>query len=664
MNFKQFAQLVHNQFNHMANNYPLFRMNIDRDEIKEHYLNAFPEGTNPTYITNTKHDCSCCKNFIRNVGNLVAVKDGNFISVWDIIVDDEYQAVADSMSAYVKTKPIHSVFYASEKKYGAYESKQTLPDGSVINWNHFHCEMPSSLFKGPSVGEITGQATTSATMLTTAIESFKLSALNDVIELIESNSLYRGDEHLKAVKQFKDLFNKSLSYSGTKRLFGFENYNNPAARFKNTVIGTLVEDLSNGVDLVSAVKSFEAKVAPQNYKRSKSLITQGMINKAMETITELDLEPSLARRHATIHDVNVNDVLFSDTAVQSLMKGGVADLLKQEVKVKKPTTDNAQDISIEDFLAHQLPNAQSIEALVDNKHQSNFMNIIAPINESKHLLKWDNNFTWSYNGNVTDSMKQLVQSFGGKVDGATRCSIMWNEDNDNPDDLDLYCKSPYGHIKYSNKGNAAFNLDVDITSPGSKVAVENIVHAHGKVKQGIYEYAVNNFSARGATSGFKAEIEFNGEVFEYSYHKPLSDKENVRIATLVVDSSGNITITHHLTHSQSSKTIYGVKTQQFVKVNNIMLSPNHWQDNSTGNKHYMFILDGCKTTDQVRGFYNEFLAANLNEHRKVFEVLASKMKVEAANEQLAGLGFSSTVNNEVVLKVTNPNSTKLYNVQF
>ena len=52
------------------------------------------------------------------------------------------------------------------------------------------------------------------------------------------------------------------------------------ARFRNTVIGTLVQDLSAGVDLEVAVKSYETKVAPQNYKRPTALITKAMVESA------------------------------------------------------------------------------------------------------------------------------------------------------------------------------------------------------------------------------------------------------------------------------------------------------------------------------------------------------------------------------------------------
>ena len=72
MNFKPFAQQVKDNFDSMSTK-PLYRTNVGLDEIKDIYLASFPVGTNPIYITNTEHDCTCCKSFIRNVGGLVNI---------------------------------------------------------------------------------------------------------------------------------------------------------------------------------------------------------------------------------------------------------------------------------------------------------------------------------------------------------------------------------------------------------------------------------------------------------------------------------------------------------------------------------------------------------------------------------------------------------------
>lgn len=663
MNFKPFAQQVKDNFDSMSTK-PLYRTNVGLDEIKDIYLASFPVGTNPIYITNTQHDCTCCKSFIRNVGGLVNIVNGQIITIWDnITTGDAYEQVAQSMRDYVLSKPITSVFYASEKKYGQYQTTQTLPDGSTINWNHFNCEIPNHLFKGDSVGELAGQHTTSASMLTESLSKFTTDAIVTVSNLISDNLLYRGEEHKSAVDNFAKLWYAFKDYPADAKLFGLENFSNSSARFKNTVIGTLVEDISNGIDIEAAVKSFESKVAPANYKRSKSLITQGMIDSAMKTINELGIEPALERRHAAIHDMNINDVLWADRSASVKMQG-VAALLSTSISKRKPATDNVTEVSIDKFLTDLVPTAESIEALIENRHQSNFMNILAPVNPSASIMKWNNNFTWSYNGNVTDSMKELVKSFGGKVEGRMRFSIMWNDQNDNPDDLDAHCHTPSGEVYFGNSRVGNLHLDVDITRPKG-TAVENIIHNSNALKPGTYRYSVHNYSSRGATSGFKAELEIDGNVFEYTYPKPLNQSEYIQVVTVNVDFNGKVSFDHHLTNEQSSKSIYNISTNQFTKVNSIMLSPNHWCSTvPTGNKHFMFILDGCQTKDAVRGFYNEFLSNDLTPHRKVFEVLASKMQVQPDAEQLAGIAFSSTVPNDLVVKLTDSSSTRMYKIKF
>ena len=66
----------------------------------------------------------------------------------------------------------------------------------------------------------------------------------------------------------------------------------------------------------------------------------------------------------------------------------------------------------------------------------------------------------------------------------------------------------------------------------------------------------------------------------------------------------------------------------------------------------MFILEKCLNPDGCRGLYNEFVKNELNEHRKVFEVLGSKMMCEPSNKQLSGVGFSNTIRDEIICKVS------------
>ena len=436
-------------------------------------------------------------------------------------------------------------------------------------------------------------------------------------------------------------------------------------------------------DIEKAVKKFESLMAPANYKRSKSLITQGMIDSAMKTINELGIEPALNRRHATIHDLNINDVLWADKSASVKMQG-VAALLSTSVAKKKPATDNVTEVSIDSFLTDLVPTAESIEVLVENRHQSNFMNILAPMDPStSSIMKWDNNFTWSYNGNLADSdLTRRVEAAGGRVDGVFRFTHSWNELESNQSLMDLHVFMPGCTVPVSGGGpdvngrrvgwnhrhdHASGGIqDVDYTAaaPAGYIPVENITFPDiSRMPEGVYTCKIHNWEFRSTGGRGRAEIAFAGEKFEYVY-PATKNHEWITIAEVTL-KNGIFTIEHKLPHEQSSKSIYNISTNQFTKVNSIMLSPNHWCNTvPTGNKHFMFILDGCQTKDTVRGFYNEFLSNNLTPHRKVFEVLASKMQVQPDTEQLAGIGFSSTVSNDLVVKLTDSSSTRMYKIKF
>lgn len=160
-------------------------------------------------------------------------------------------------------------------------------------------------------------------------------------------------------------------------------------------------------------------------------------------------------------------------------------------------------------------------------------------------------------------------------------------------------------------------------------------------------------------------MENNGITQQFVYDKPVSSDVNVIEFNVKDNIVSDIKILNSDIQSDTmKKEVWNIETENFVKVKTVMLSPNHWDENKTGNKHFIFILDNCKNDDEPRGIYNEFLRDELYEHRKVFEILADKTKCENSNEQLSGLGFSETKRNSVVVKVTGNNFKKLYNINF
>lgn len=428
------------------------------------------------------------------------------------------------------------------------------------------------------------------------------------------------------------------------------------ANFRGSAIGTLVEAIADGEDLNQAVAKYEKMVAPENYKRTNAVVTQSMIDNAMKTVNELGIESALTRRFANINDITINNVLFADNSAKKDM--GVFEGIASNIG-KVPSLDKVEEVSADYFLTHILPTATSLELMLAASHENNFVSLVAPVNpDVPNIMAWGNNFSWSYKGEVTDSLlRQRVKSFGGDVDGELRFSIQWNESNeDNDVDLDAHALTPKDHIYFGNKQDD-YNgtLDVDIRLPKSQtkdgIAVENITWPTlAKLPNGQYSFRVRSYSGT-ARGGFRAELAVKDQVFSYNYDRAVREGTEIVLA-IVTMNNGEATVTHLQPSTERSTTVWGVNTGEFVKVRTVMFSPNHWDGEQTGHKHVFFMLDGCVNPDSVRGLYNEHLTDALHPHRKVFEVLGNKLRASHSENQLSGVGFSMERRTEVLCRVT------------
>jgi hypothetical protein len=210
-----------------------------------------------------------------------------------------------------------------------------------------------------------------------------------------------------------------------------------------------------------------------------------------------------------------------------------------------------------------------------------------------------------------------------------------------------------------NKSGGTQDVDyTDQAKPGY-IPVENITFPSiSEMPEGVYTCKIHNWSFRNTGGRGKAEIELNGTVYQYEY-PATKNHEWITIAEVTL-KDGIFTIDHKLKEANSQRTEWDIPTLQYQKVSTIMLSPNFWDNQTLGNKHYFFMLEGCINPSPVRGFYNEFLSNALTQHRKTFEMLSSLMKCEPSEQQLSGLGFSSTLRNNVHLRVDG----RPYNITF
>jgi hypothetical protein len=204
--FHKFKHPVARQFEKMSK-HPMFRVDIDKDVLWSTYLSAYPEGSNNIFRKRPEHDCSCCRGFIRSVGNAVAVIDGELVSLWDVSTDDPaFQAVADAMSALVKSRPIDNVFLSKESVAGTDKTFEQLVGGEVRRWTHFFVNVPAALVrKGVEIGPLLAESRASHDVFYRSLQELTLDSVDTVLELVAQNSLYRGEEHKHTLEKFRAL---------------------------------------------------------------------------------------------------------------------------------------------------------------------------------------------------------------------------------------------------------------------------------------------------------------------------------------------------------------------------------------------------------------------------------------------------------------------------
>lgn len=649
--FTEIQQNVQKQLKQMTDGGGiLFRVEPDRDKVWETYLNAFEEQYKQG------NNCNCCKSFLRQYAGVVSIKDGKKVTLWDFSTEDsEYKDAIKALKKYIHSLPIKGIFLNPAASCGTAKNRDMKRD---IYWNHFHVSLPSPFVRA-EVGPPQAAALDNKNVLERSLNEITDDAVNTTLELIDQNSLYRGSEFKGMLTEFSKIRKRHKETKDFERqnFYWSESVQASQAvtRIRNSAIGTLLNDLSEGKDLDAAVSAFERVVAPTNYKRPTALATPKMIEAAKKRLEELGLIGALKRRVLSTRDLNVNNSLFVYRASKKELD--IFDELKKETVINPKTLSKVEEITIKDFVEKVLPTTKSVRVLLENGHFGNFASLVGPQNaDDPTMFKWGNNISWSYSGEAADSVREKVKAAGGNVNGLARVSLSWQ----NTDDLDIHLIEPNGHkVFFGNKRTKSpTGAELDTDSNGGdgirENPVENIFWTDYPKIGGLYKVVVNQYSKRQAQNqGFEVECDFDGQIYNFYRDVNGLTGHNHHILTFSYNKKDGFKIVDGEAKEGKyvSKEKWGLKSGQFHKVKAICLSPNFWSEKQVGNKHYFFLLENCKSEDKIRGFYNEFLDESLMKDRKVFEMLASKIEVESTEDELSGVGFSETAKNSLILEV-------------
>lgn len=694
----EFTKGIQSQFDKMCATGKLFRSSLTGQQVWDLYINGFEKKYNPIFRdpASTMHNCNLCKNFIRRYGNIVAIDENyNLVSMFDLEAPEEFITVAKSISKALKKASISEVFFETfnelnslpyescsktnlkfklgvdknVKRYTKEEAEKygVVKPNEIKSFSHLHLFVPKQFvdMSGKSIESIASEYRDAKNVFQRAMLEIPLDTLNLVKDLINQGSLLDGQTHLYKIGQIIPLKRQydALSEDKKDNWCWFKSYKLQFAKFKNELIGVLCSELAEGKEINDSCLSWNKRVDPANYMKAIAPITKKQIEEAKKFVEENGYEESFNRRFATIDDIKASEILHVNAGKGNIKQVSIFDGVKStSTRHKRSEFDGIEEVPIEKFMKDILPECASVEAFLSNKHDGNMVSLTtANVKESKPIFKWSNNYSWTFNGNLAgkSQMKEAIQSRGGKTEGVVNIRLAFPNTES---DYDLHVTEPNkNEIYYINRRKVQYSSGVlDLDAQGAdghfppEKRVENIIYTQeGRMPNGRYLVFVHNYSNRDQNFGFTIEIEIEGEVTTFVYNKFIPNSDRVNVCFINHTDTG-FEIQPILPVGESntiSRDLYALQTNEFHKVNLICLSPNHWGNNNVGNKHYLFMLEGCKVPTPIRSFHAENLIPELAQHRKVLEVLGNTTMIEPSEKQLSGLGFNATVKDELIVKL-------------
>jgi hypothetical protein len=401
---------------------PLFEVVPDGD-LYATYLDNLP-------MERQHHVCHCCRRFIEQFGNLAAVDDdGNLVSaMWTEEAPDFFRASFAQMARAIRRGKIETIALFKEKVWGT---------PSAGGWTHFSVTPPKEiLHKHPvlTAGQVTAAKKEDYRTLCHGLGEFSKSTVHQAATLLEAETLYRGEKVIGPVRFLIALHEMRDTHKGRNR----ENLTWKAVATappgfcqpRSTMIGTLLEDIGNGLSFETVQRRFSSKMNPLQYQRPTAAPSAGNIAQAEKLFAEMGLEPALHRRFARLEDVQS---IWTPKAQVAQSIGGIFGHLQAKgTTPDQPMSMPAQQITWTKFVRTVLPSATSMQVFMESS--MNFCGLITAVNpDAPPIIQWDtpefrNPVSWYvYSGKSTPSQWSLKAGTWVDVTGVTYQPSMWGD---------------------------------------------------------------------------------------------------------------------------------------------------------------------------------------------------------------------------------------------
>lgn len=403
--YEQFEQLIKHR---VANNTkPLFTTDVNPDLLWLTYLTNLPSDRQ-------HYNCNCCRRFIQKYGGLVTIEKNSLKPLlWTQTNSPQlepqfFRAAIDRLWAEVRLAKVTGVFLSKERVWGTPESVIAHGGQLTTKWTHL-CGYPqrapyNSLLK--TAEQQMAEHREEHRMLKEYLSSLDRKTLTTAQKILQQGALYRSE---KAESIFQWLLTVATDAAG---LCGDEldvylwsvvaeapvGY----CHVKNTVLGTLLEDIESGMSLTAISERWKNKLNPLQYQRPTAAPTVGNVAAAEKIFDKLGLEKSLQRRYARLDEIPAEVTIWRPAAAApvKVAKPGLFSELLPESKKDEPLRFPADAMSWAKFARNVLPTTQKMLLRVPSV--GSFYGLLTAVDmDAPAIIQWDrpekrNPFSWYF----------------------------------------------------------------------------------------------------------------------------------------------------------------------------------------------------------------------------------------------------------------------------
>lgn len=359
---------------------PLFT--TDAIGLFDVYLENLPEESRQHY------NCHACRRFIDRYGPLAQIGENGdtepTLNLNLLSVPTFFRSSFSAMMRKIGGAKVTGVFLDSSAVWGTPQTGE---------WSHLSGRPVKPYKDSPlkNAGQAMAEKYEEYGMLCRGIADFPLEAAIQAVRVLEADVIDRSEKTLGVAQWFLKLHRNIEGERGQHRsnLIWLAVATAPPGwcHVRTTMIGTLLEDVIQGLPFDRIQKRWADKMHPLQYQRPTA-ISDGALKAANEAVEKLGSAGSLQRRFAKLSEVTALWRPREIPEAQKANTGGAFDHLmtntKKIKKVELPPTKMAWD----KFRDAVLPSAFQIECMVP--HSGGFFGLVTAVNaDAPPILQWD-----------------------------------------------------------------------------------------------------------------------------------------------------------------------------------------------------------------------------------------------------------------------------------